>query len=84
MVQVEDTGRGIPAEDLREVFVPRFASQGGRVEACLGLFVAYSVVQKHRGDIRVESEVGKGSTFTVTLPLGLRDEFPDVNTEAEP
>jgi signal transduction histidine kinase len=70
-VVVADTGPGIPPEDLDDIFEKyRRASAAGRVEGTgLGLFIARTVVQAHAGDIRVETVVGQGSTFTILLPL---------------
>ncbi len=70
-VQIEDTGVGIPQEQMTGLFDPGFTKKESRVKAGLGLFTSYSIVQKHHGEIKVESEVGKGSTFTVILPMDL-------------
>jgi signal transduction histidine kinase len=70
-VQIEDTGTGIPPEQIDALFDPVFAKRGMRVKAGLGLFTSHNIVQKHQGQIKVESEVGKGSTFTVVLPTDL-------------
>lgn len=71
-VEIADTGVGIPAEQVRQLFDPSFSKRGSRIKAGLGLFTSYNIVQKHGGEIRVESEVGKGSRFTVVLPVGQR------------
>ena len=65
-VKVIDTGCGIPQEDMTHLFEPYFTTKKGGVG--IGLSVVYNIVTKHRGRIEVESEVGKGSTFTVKLP----------------
>jgi two-component system NtrC family sensor kinase len=67
-ISVKDTGRGIPPEFLPHIFDPFFTTreEGG---TGLGLWVSYGIVRNHGGDIRVESEVGRGSTFTVELPI---------------
>ena len=70
-VRIADTGTGIPPEQMQELFVPGFSKEGPRVRTGLGLFVSFNIVQKHRGEIKVESELGKGSAFTVLLPLDL-------------
>jgi len=67
-VSVRDTGRGIPKEDLGKVFGAFFTTKPRGIG--LGLPVARTLVENHGGSIRVESEVGRGSTFTVTLPVG--------------
>ena len=66
-IRFTDTGRGIPAEHLPRLFNPGFAVKGPRVRASMSLFTSLDIVQKHRGDVKVESELGKGSIFTVCL-----------------
>ncbi len=60
---------GIPPEKMARLFEPNFKTEGARVRTSLGLFISYQVVMKHEGRIEVESWVGEGSTFTVSLPL---------------
>jgi two-component system NtrC family sensor kinase len=64
---VEDTGRGIRAEDLDHLFEPFFTTKGSRGSG-LGLAVTWGIVEGHGGSIEVESTVGEGTRFTVTLP----------------
>jgi signal transduction histidine kinase len=71
VVEITDTGVGISPERMRGIFDPGFTKDGKRMKAELGLFTSYRIVQKHRGQIKVKSEVGKGSTFTVILPTDL-------------
>jgi signal transduction histidine kinase len=67
-VLVRDSGKGIPPEYLPHIFDPFFSTKG--VEGTgLGLSVSYGIIKNHRGDIRVESEVGKGTTFVISLPV---------------
>jgi len=66
-LKVIDTGCGIPQEDMTHLFEPYFTTKKGGVG--IGLSVVYNIVNKHRGRIEAESEVGKGSTFTIHLPL---------------
>ena len=68
-VAFTDTGRGIPAEEIAGLFNPRFTSNGSRIQAALSLFASWTIVQKHGGEITAESEPGRGSTFTVRLPV---------------
>jgi signal transduction histidine kinase/CheY-like chemotaxis protein len=68
VVIVEDTGRGMGPEVRSRVFDPFFTTKG--VEGMgLGLSVSYGIVRRHGGTIKVESDVGQGSTFEVVLPL---------------
>ncbi|MGA1867654.1 MAG: PAS domain S-box protein [bacterium] len=67
-IKVQDTGRGIDEELLDRIFDP-FVSTKGKAGVGLGLFVCQGFIQNHKGTISVKSEVGKGSTFTVTLPM---------------
>ncbi|MBI5380237.1 MAG: PAS domain-containing protein [Nitrospirae bacterium] len=67
-VRFADTGCGIPEEHLPRIFDPFFTTMPVGKGTGLGLSIAYSIVQQHGGSIRVESSVGRGSTFTVTLP----------------
>jgi PAS domain S-box-containing protein len=64
-----DTGKGIPEENLEKIFDPGFTTKGVGVGTGLGLSIVYKIVQAHRGKIAVESTVGTGTTFTLTLPV---------------
>jgi two-component system sensor histidine kinase BaeS len=66
-VRVRDTGPGIPAEDLPRIF-DRFQKGPRSKGTGLGLSIARYLAEAHGGQIAVESTVGEGSTFTVTLP----------------
>jgi len=65
---VTDSGCGIPEENLRRIFDPFFTTKIGKGTG-LGLSVSHGIVEAHGGSISVESEVGRGTTFRVTLPL---------------
>jgi two-component system NtrC family sensor kinase len=69
-VTITDNGSGIPAENLRTVFEPFFSTKGEKGTG-LGLSITYGLVQKLGGSISVESEVDKGTSFTITLPVKL-------------
>jgi len=62
-----DTGAGIPAEQLAQIFEPLYTTKPAGTG--LGLYMAREIVAAHDGEIRVTSQVGSGTTFTVTLPL---------------
>lgn len=64
-----DTGSGIPAENISKIFDPFFTTKEKTRGSGLGLAVSYGIIKKHGGDIEVKSEVGKGSTFIVRLPI---------------
>jgi PAS domain S-box-containing protein len=70
-ISFRDTGAGIPEGNLSRIFDPGFTTKGVGVGTGLGLSICYRIVQDHKGEIRVESRVGEGSTFTVILPVNL-------------
>lgn len=65
---IQDTGVGIPAEDLTKVFDPFFSGKEVGMGTGLGLSLSYSVIQAHRGTITLQSQVGRGTTTTIQLP----------------
>jgi len=67
-VAIADTGKGIPPEEIGRIFDPFFTTKESGLGTGLGLSIAYGIVTTHRGTISVESEVGKGSTFTIRMP----------------
>jgi signal transduction histidine kinase len=77
-VKVADSGIGIPPDQLRMIFEPFFTTKQpdeyGRGGTGLGLSVCRQIIEQHHGRIRVESVVGKGSTFTLKLPKRLADD----------
>ncbi len=72
-VAISDRGPGIPPETLAEVFDPGFTTKGERVGMGLGLAISRQIVDQHSGDMEVESVLGEGTTFTVSLPLDLTE-----------
>lgn len=64
-----DTGCGIPEENLDKIFDPFFTTMPVGMGTGLGLSISYGIIKQHNGFIDVESVVGKGATFTVTLPI---------------
>ena len=69
-VSIGDTGCGIAPEHLNRIFEPFFTTKEVGKGTGLGLSISYDIIQKHHGEITVESTVGAGTTFTVKLPLG--------------
>jgi signal transduction histidine kinase len=76
-IRIADSGVGIPPERLRLIFEPFYTTKepddSGHGGTGLGLSVCRQIIEQHHGRIRVESVVGKGSTFTVKLPLAAED-----------
>lgn len=68
-IDITDTGEGIPKENLRNIFDPFFTTKEDTKGTGLGLFVAYGIIKDHKGTIKVESEIGKGTSFFITLPV---------------
>ncbi|MDY6850749.1 MAG: ATP-binding protein, partial [Thermodesulfobacteriota bacterium] len=71
-VTFTDDGCGIPNSDLKQVFEPFFSTKAKIGGTGLGLSITYGLVQEIGSDISVESEVGKGTSFTVTIPLTIK------------
>lgn len=67
-IKISDTGYGISRDDLSKIFEPFFSTKGQKGNG-LGLAVIWGIIDNHKGTINVESEVGKGATFTIRLPL---------------
>ncbi|MCM8795390.1 MAG: ATP-binding protein [Candidatus Omnitrophica bacterium] len=64
-----DTGVGIPKENLDKIFDPFFSSKIGKIGTGLGLSISYAIISSHHGYIKVESQEGKGTTFSIILPV---------------
>jgi two-component system, NtrC family, sensor kinase len=83
-VTVSDNGHGIPQEDIKRIFEPFFSTRDQHAGTGLGLSITYGMVTEMGGDIAVESQVGQGTRFTVTVPLkhdldihGTNDDDPE-------
>ncbi|MCS7177882.1 MAG: cache domain-containing protein [Anaerolineae bacterium] len=68
-ISITDTGCGIPEEHMDKLFTPFFTTKPPGKGTGLGLSIVYGIVKMHRGQITVQSQVGKGTTFTLTLPV---------------
>jgi len=68
-VLISDTGVGIPKANLDRVFAPFFTTKDVNEGTGLGLYITYKTIDRHNGLIELDSEEGKGTTVTVTLPI---------------
>ena len=75
VISVTDTGTGIPKEHLQKIFDPFFTTKNAENGTGLGLAVVYGIIKKQNGAIKVESVMGKGTRFIITLPL-----YPETKT----
>lgn len=73
-IEIQDTGGGISQEHMGKLFTPFFTTKGKGKGVGLGLAVAYGIIQRHQGKIEVESEEGKGTTFTIMLKANHEEE----------
>ncbi len=69
IVTIEDTGIGIPPQNLERIFEAFFTTKEGENSVGLGLSICYALIEQHQGKINVASEVGKGTTFNIQLPV---------------
>jgi len=67
-IRIADTGTGIPKEIQEKIFKPFFSTKGEKGTG-LGLAICSKIIAQHKGELRVESEVGKGTVFTIYLPV---------------
>jgi two-component system sensor histidine kinase AtoS len=74
-LSIQDTGIGIPPEDMDKLFDPFFSTREGGIG--LGLSIAHRIIDQHHGRIEVESTLDKGTLFTIWLPLEQRNEDAD-------
>jgi two-component system NtrC family sensor kinase len=72
-IVIKDSGIGIPNQNLAKIFDPGFTTKGRGIGAGLGLSICYQIIQEHRGEIEAKSEVGKGTEFTIILPMDLEN-----------
>lgn len=78
-INVSDSGKGIHPEDMKRIFEPFFTTKKLGEGTGLGLSAVYGIIQEHHGAIEVESEVGKGTSFLLYLPLANQKPRPDRN-----
>jgi signal transduction histidine kinase len=68
-LRVSDTGHGIKPEQLSRIFDPFFTTKAQRTDTGIGLSMVHKIIEDHGATIRVESEVGQGTTFLLTFPI---------------
>jgi signal transduction histidine kinase len=80
VVEVSDTGCGVEQEALGKIFEPFFSTK--QRGTGLGLSIVRGIIEAHKGTIRARSSVGKGTTFTISLPIGV-SETPQADKDAD-
>jgi two-component system NtrC family sensor kinase len=79
-VAVSDTGGGIPSEHLNRIFDPFYTTKPVGEGTGLGLSISFGIVERHGGTITVETEMNKGTSFTVRLPIHIETKLdPEAN-----
>ena len=78
-VKVTDTGTGISENELEEIFNPFFTTKGDCGGTGLGLYIVYNEISKMNGTIKVNSKVGEGTEFGITLPMKGKNEVEKEN-----
>ncbi len=82
-IEVRDSGHGISIENMEKIFNPFFTTKEIGHGVGLGLAISYGIVKEHNGEITVESEIGKGARFTVSLPVIVKVSEEDGNKIAD-
>jgi two-component system NtrC family sensor kinase len=72
-IELEDTGHGVPEENLERIFDPFFTTKEAGHGTGLGLAISFGIIKEHRGSISVKSTVGQGTTFTIRLPVTVEE-----------
>ncbi|MBI9072256.1 MAG: HAMP domain-containing protein [Melioribacteraceae bacterium] len=73
IISIQDNGRGIPEKIKSQIFEPFFTTKNAVKGVGLGLSIVYGIIEKHNGEIFVESEVDKGATFIIKLPVDKKE-----------
>ena len=81
LIEIEDTGNGISPEVISNIFDPFFSTKATQGTG-LGLSISYGIIKNHKGEIKVKSKVGEGTTFTIELPVYTSKE--DINEWSQP
>ncbi len=78
-VEISDSGCGIPDENLNKIFTPFFTTKKMGKGTGLGLAITYGIIKMHKGDIKVKSAIGKGTSFIIKLPLAQKANYGILN-----
>ena len=81
-IVIADNGHGIPHADLKRIFEPFFSTRSGHKGTGLGLSITYGLAQEIGGDIAVESKVGEGTRFIITLPVTVPADQPQITSQS--
>lgn len=68
-ISIQDNGEGIAPEHIEKLYDPFFTTKPIGTGTGLGLSISYNIIEKHAGKIKVQSQLGKGTTFTLILPI---------------
>jgi signal transduction histidine kinase len=79
LIEVNDTGCGIPQENIGRIFTPFFTTKKMGKGTGLGLAISYGIVKMHKGEIKVKSIPGEGTGFTISLPINSNIMNPIMN-----
>ncbi len=74
IIEFEDTGKGMSKETAEKIFNPFFTTKPVGKGTGLGMSISYRVIKSHHGDIKIKTELGKGTTFIITLPIKFKKE----------
>lgn len=77
-----DNGKGIEQENIKKIFEPFFTTKDVGKGTGLGLSVSYGIIKEHGGEIKVDSEIGRGTTFTIILPVQKITEDSDIENDS--
>jgi signal transduction histidine kinase/iron only hydrogenase large subunit-like protein len=80
-IKIQDTGPGIPPEVIKHIFDPFFTTK--EKGTGLGLAISYGIIERHQGKIDIETELGKGTTFIITLPVTVSEEVVEEEIKAK-
>jgi signal transduction histidine kinase len=83
VVLFRDNGPGIPEDVLTKIFDPFFTTKSVGEGTGLGLSIVHGIIERHGGDLKVESRMGEGALFTIKLPLAKRGSHKNISEEPE-